>query len=331
MNPNPPVSVIMPVVNEERHLAHAVERILHQDYQGPIEVVIAVGPSRDRTEVVARELAEQHASVLVVPNPTGKTPAGLNAAIARSSGDIIVRVDGHAMIPPTYVSTAVETMLRTGADNVGGIMAAEGTTAFERAVAAAMRSWFGVGGAAFHIGGEEAEALTVYLGCFRRSALDRVGGFDESMERAQDWELNLRIRNSGGLVWFTPAMEVIYRPRHSVRALARQYHDYGRWRREIARRHPSTLSLRYLAAPVTVLLIIAGLVAIALGGVIGQPWLVVAGLLLPLGYLAATIVVALLLPDVPWSVRWRLPAVFATMHMAWGTGFWRGPGRVGAV
>lgn len=321
----------MPVVNEERHLVHAVECILQQDYQGPIEVVIAVGPSRDRTQIVARELAERHPSVQVVPNPTGKTPAGLNAAIARSGGDIIVRVDGHAMIPPGYVSTAVETILRTGADNVGGIMAADGTTAFECAVAAAMRSWFGVGGAAFHIGGEESEALTVYLGCFRRSALDRVGGFDESMERAQDWELNLRIRNSGGSVWFTPAMEVTYRPRHSVRALAKQYHEYGRWRREIARRHPSTLSLRYLAAPITVLLILAGLIAIAVGAVVGQPWLVMAGLILPLGYLAATIVVSMLLSGVPWSVRWRLPLVFATMHMAWGTGFWRGPGRVEAA
>ena len=210
-------------------------------------------------------------------------------------------------------------------------MAAEGTTAFECAVAAAMRSWFGVGGAAFHIGGEEAEALTVYLGSFRRSALDRVGGFDESMERAQDWELNLRIRNSGGSVWFTPAMEVVYRPRHSVRALAKQYHDYGRWRREIARRHPSTLSLRYLAAPIAVLLIITGLLAAAVGAVVGQPWLIIAGLLVPVGYLAATIAVSMLLPGLTWSIRWRLPLVFATMHMAWGTGFWRGPGRVEAA
>ena len=331
MNPYPSVSVIMPVVNEERHLAHAVERILNQDYRGPLDVIIAVGPSRDRTEAVAQDLAERNACVQVVANPTGKTPAGLNAAIAHSRGDIVVRVDGHAMIPPTYVSTAVETILRTGADNVGGIMAAEGTTAFECAVAAAMRSWFGVGGAAFHIGGEEAEALTVYLGSFRRSALDRVGGFDESMERAQDWELNLRIRNSGGSVWFTPAMEVVYRPRHSVRALAKQYHDYGRWRREIARRHPSTLSLRYLAAPIAVLLIITGLLAAAVGAVVGQPWLIIAGLLVPVGYLAATIAVSMLLPGLTWSIRWRLPLVFATMHMAWGTGFWRGPGRVEAA
>ena len=143
-------------------------------------------------------------------------------------------------------------------------MAAEGTTDFERAVARAMTSRFGVGGASFHVGGEAGPALTVYLGCFQRAALDRVGGYDESMVRAQDWEMNLRIRQTGGVVWFTPDMRVTYRPRHTLRALARQYHDYGRWRREVSRRHPETLSLRYLAAPVAVAGVAAGL---ALAGV----------------------------------------------------------------
>jgi succinoglycan biosynthesis protein ExoA len=324
----PSVSVIMPVVNEERHLAEAVQQILRQDYAGPLEIVIAVGPSRDRTADVAAELAANNAAVHVVANPTGKTPAGLNAAIAGSSGEIVVRVDGHAMVPSTYVSTGVETLLRTGADNVGGVMAAEGTSAFEQAVATAMRSRFGVGDASFHVGGVEAETLTVYLGCFRREALERVGYFDESMERAQDWELNLRIRQSGGLVWFTPAMEVTYRPRHSLPALARQYHDYGRWRREIVRRHPQTLSVRYLAAPITVTLITVGVLLAILGLLLGLTWLTVIGLALPCGYVVATIAFAILCRHVSWQIRWRLPAVFATMHLAWGTGFLRGPGRV---
>ena len=143
---------------------------------------------------------------------------------------------------PTTCAPACATLEATGADNVGGIMAAEGTNDFERAVARAMTSRFGVGGASFHVGGEPGPALTVYLGCFRRAALERVGGYDESMVRAQDWEMNLRIRQTGGVVWFTPDMHVTYRPRHTLKALARQYHDYGRWRREVSRRHPETLS-----------------------------------------------------------------------------------------
>ena len=322
----PTVSVVMPVVNEERHLRAAVQRVLDQDYAGAFDVTLAVGPSRDATADVAAALAKEFDQVRVVSNPSGSTPAGLNAAIGASSGEIVVRVDGHAMIPPDYIRSAVAVLERTGADNVGGIMAAEGTGDFERSVAAAMTSRFGVGDASFHVGGNEGPALTVYLGCFRRSALNRVGGYDETMERAQDWELNLRIRESGGVVYFTPALHVTYRPRHSLRALARQYHDYGRWRREVVRRHPGTASARYLAAPVTVATIGAGLMVSAVGAATGRSVVAVAGLL-PAAVYAGGNVLASVKTGVDArdvGIAFRLPAVFATMHMAWGLGFLRG-------
>ncbi|MDO8309952.1 MAG: glycosyltransferase family 2 protein [Actinomycetota bacterium] len=327
----PTASVVMTVVNEERHLRHAIDRLLAQDYPGVLDIVIAVGPSRDRTREVADAIAARHDHVTVVDNPTGKTPSGLNAAIGATDSTVVVRIDGHAMVPPDYVTTGVRTLLATGADNVGGIMAAEGTTGFERAVARAMTSRFGVGGAAFHVGGDPGPALTVYLGCFRRSALERVGGYDESMVRAQDWEMNLRIRQSGGAVWFTPDMRVTYRPRHDTKALARQYHDYGRWRREVARRHPDTVSLRYLAAPVAVVGAGAGVALAVAGAVARQPWLVGLGLVAPVGYalldLAASAQSAMTAPRLAWREAARLPAVYATMHGAWGTGFLRGVPR----
>jgi glycosyltransferase involved in cell wall biosynthesis len=231
----PAVSVIMPILNEERHLRDAVAMILAQDYAGPLEVVLALGPSRDRTDEVAAALAAGDPRVRVVPNPTGRTPDGLNAAIGASTGEVIVRVDGHAEIPDDYISVAVRELARVGADNVGGIMDAQGTTAFERAVAAAMRSPLGVGSSRFHTGGEAGEADTVYLGVFRRAALERVGGYDAHFARAQDWEMNHRIRETGGTVWFTPDLKVTYRPRASVTALAKQYFHYGRWGRVGAR------------------------------------------------------------------------------------------------
>ena len=324
----PHASIVMTVINEERHLRHAVERLLEQDYPGELDIVIAVGPSKDRTHEVAEGLAAGNPHVHVVDNPSGRTPAGLNAAIAAAGGEVIVRVDGHAMVPSDYVRMGVETLEQTGADNVGGIMAAEGTTPFEHAVARAMTSKFGVGGASFHVGGEPGPALTVYLGCFRREALDRVGGYDETMVRAQDWEMNLRIRETGGVVWFTPAMRVTYRPRHDIKGLARQYHDYGRWRREVARRHPETLSLRYLAAPAAVVGIGTGVVLAAVGAVTGQRWLVGLGLSAPVTYAAATAAAtvqsAVTEPRLPLAEAARLPAVFATMHGSWGLGFLRG-------
>ena len=240
-----PVSVVMPVRNEEPHLEAAVGRVLAQGYGGELEVVIAVGPSSDRTREIADSLAATDERVVVVDNPTGFTPAGLNLAIEAASYEIIVRVDGHAELCPGYITTAVETLRATGAANVGGLMDAQGRTPFEQAVAAAYNSHLGLGGGGFHLAATPAgPADTVFLGVFRRDALKEVGGFDESLHRAQDWELNYRLRRAGHLVWFTPELRVVYRPRSSLRALAKQFHLTGRWRREVVRRHPDTASRR---------------------------------------------------------------------------------------
>ncbi|WP_200941812.1 glycosyltransferase family 2 protein [Angustibacter sp. Root456] len=315
--PDVAVSVVMPVLNEERHLGEAVAAVLHQRYPGELEVVLALGPSTDRTDEIARALAAADERVRLVDNPSGRTPLGLNAAIEAARHRVVVRVDGHGLLHPDYVATAVRLLRETGAANVGGVMAAEGTTTFERAVAAAMTSLFGVGSAAFHVGGPAGPADTVYLGVFRRSWLERVGGYDPRFTRAQDWEMNHRIRRLGGLVWFSPELQVTYRPRASVRALARQYRDYGRWRRVVARTHEGTINVRYLAPPSAVLGIAAGL----LGAVI-TPWTLV----LPAGYVAVVAVGTVAAGrGLPWPARVRLPVVLATMHLSWGWGFLTSP------
>jgi glycosyltransferase involved in cell wall biosynthesis len=310
----PGVSVVMPVLDEEEHLASAVATVLGQDYPGPIEVVLALGPSHDRTDAVAAGLAAEDDRVRLVENPTGATGAGLNRALGAARHEVVVRLDGHALIPADYVRTAVETLQRTGADNVGGVMAAEGITDFQRAVACAMTSRLGVGQASFHVGGEEGPAPTVYLGAFRREVLDRLGGYDETFLRAQDWELNHRIREGGGLVWFTPRMTVTYRPRSTLRSLAKQYADYGRWRRVVMREHRGTANARYLAPP-------AAVVAVTVGTVVGLTvWR--PALLAPLGYAGAVLLgTAVVGRDLPPRARAWLPAVLATMHGAWGVGF----------
>lgn len=323
------VSVIMPVLNEERHLAQAVQGILAQDWDGPLEVVIALGPSTDRTDEVAEQLAGADDRVVLVANPTGRTPAGLNAAISRVRYQVVVRVDGHSLLPADYLTTAVQTLRRTKADNVGGIMFAEGESEFECAVARAMTTKLGVGAASFHVGGEEGPAETVYLGCFRKDALDRVGGYDETFLRAQDWEMNHRLREAGLVVWFNPDLVVTYRPRPDARSLAKQYFHYGRWRREVMRRHPETVSgasaLRYFAPPVAVAGFTAGTLA-GLVGSLGGPKVLRLGWLAPAGYLGLISIGAALtgrgLAPAAWA---RLPLVYATMHGAWGIGFLTSP------
>ena len=240
------------------------------------------------------------------------------------------------MFPPSYLKTAVAVLKQTGAADVGGVMAAEGETPFEQAVAWGMTSKAGVGSAGWHTGGQAGPADSVYLGVYRREMIEQAGGWDEEMLRAEDWELNYRIRAGGGLVWFTPELQVTYRPRENVRRLGSQYFHYGRWRRVIVREHPETASFRYLAPPAAAALVAVGLAAglLGLAGIAlpipgGAPaattWLT-AGLVFPLVYLAGiTAVSATLSRNLPVRVRARLPLVLAVMHMCWGAGFLTSP------
>jgi glycosyltransferase involved in cell wall biosynthesis len=306
------VSVILPVLNEEKYLAATLAAITSQDFKGDFEIILALGPSKDRTNEIAAQLAKEDSRIKLIQNPSGKTATALNAAIAAAIHPIIVRVDGHALLPKDYIRIAVKTLLETGAVNVGGIMAAQGETLFEKSVALAMRSPVGVGGSRFHTGGEAGPTDTVYLGVFLKSAIDAIGGFDPAFIRAQDWELNFRLRKNGGVVYFEPKLHVTYRPRSTVRALAKQYFEYGRWRRQVMRTHVGTVNLRYLAPPITLALTSIGL----LFGLFFSSIFLIA----PIGYLVGVVISGFVVGK-SFATKFTLPIVLATMHMSWGWGF----------
>ena len=323
----PGVSVVMPVRNEERHLEAAVRRVLAQDYPGPLEVILAVGPSADATGEIAAALAASDDRVRVVANPAGRTPHALNAGIAVARHDIVVRVDGHGELTEGYITRAVELLAETGAANVGGVMDAQGSTPFEEAVASAYTTRLGLGGSTFHLGSSAAgEAETVFLGVFRKEVLLAVGGFDETMHRAQDWELNYRLRSGGHRIWFSPELRVTYRPRGTMPALVRQMYQTGQWRREVVRRHRETASLRYLAPPVAVVGLAVGTVAGVLGLATGSRVLR-AGFAAPIGYLMMIAAGSASAPGPmsPAARRW-LPLVLVATHLSWGAGFLVGLG-----
>ncbi len=290
--------------------------ILAQKYDGKLEVILAIGPSHDRTLEIAQLLQRIDPRVVIVENPTGKTAAGLNRAIAVSKYSIVVRVDGHSNIPEDYCQLIQEILENTGAVNVGGVMAAEGQSLFERSVARAMRSPLGVGASRFHTGGGAGEVDTVYLGAFRKEALLAAGGFDERFTRAQDWELNFRLRQAGGVVYFDPRLVVTYRPRSTVKALAKQYFEYGRWRRVVSRRHQGTINYRYLAPPFTV---VTTSVSLLLG------WLVSPVLLIPALVYAVFILIASGAMGKSMGEVLCLPIILLTMHISWGLGFLTSP------
>lgn len=315
----PLVSVVIPARDAAGTLQAAVESALGQDWPD-LEVVVAVAPSSDGTRELAHRLAEDDGRVRLADNPLGVTPAALNAAIGAARGEVIVRLDAHAVLPVGYVRRALETLRSSGAANVGGRQVPAADEGFAAAVAGAMRSPVGAGGAAYRVGDRSRAVETVYLGVFRREALDHVGGFDERLVRNQDYELNHRLRAAGGTVWLDHELAVLYRPRASIGALARQYWQYGRWKRVTLRLHPDSLHLRQLAPP----LLVAGLVgALVLSVVLGAWWPIAVAVG---GYLAV-LVAGAATSGAP-AGRWPAVALaLAVMHLAWGLGFLVGPPR----
>ena len=310
----PRVSVVVPARDCADVIGGCLDAIGGQTYRGPMDVTVAVAPGIDGTEQLLAE-ASVGMPLRVVENPAGTTPAGLNAAVAASDGPIVARVDAQSRIPPHYIERAVATMARTGAANVGGVQRPVASDGLAGAIAAAMASPFGGGPAAFRRGEREGPVDTVYLGVFDRAALASVGGFDETLERNQDYELNWRLRERGCTVWLDPELEVEYLPRPNLAGLARQYFAYGAWKRAVLLRHPRSLRPRQLAAPALTVGLAASVIGLA-----ARRW---QGAALPILYAGACAAAALRLrAALPGrGDRLRATAAFATMHLGWGAGF----------
>lgn len=337
----PLVSVVIPARECAAELPGCLDAVDAQTYEGPLEVIVAAAPSTDDTEAAARRCVRRALSARrpdpagpdarsalptkVVSNPAGTTSAGLNLAIGAAAGEVIVRVDAQARLPADYVERSVATLQRTGAANVGGVQRPAGQGGLSRIIAAALSSPFGGGPAAFRRGSHEGPVDTVYLGVFDAEALAAVGGFDESLERNQDYELNWRLRELGHLVWLDPSLIVDYQPRSSWAGLAHQYFDYGAWKRVVIGRHPRSVRPRQLAAPA----LVVGLALSAFELVRGR----LRGAIVPTGYLAACVLAAVRLPSSLPALgdRLRAAVAFAVMHLSWGAGFLRGKGTGGAV
>jgi len=322
----PGVSYVMPVLNEALYIEVAIATVLAQDYAGAKELILALGPSTDDTDDIVRRLAAADPRITTVHNPETDIPVGLNLAIRASKHPIIVRVDAHSELEPGYTSHAVQTLERTKAANVGGIMHARGKTPFQTAAARGYNSRFGLGGARYHGGGDEGPAESAYLGVFRRDVLEEVGYFDESIRRGEDWELNLRIRAAGHTVWFDPQLTVTYWPRESWSKLARQFCATGIWRGELVRRYGGRNPWRFFVPPLLVLNVLVSVLVLVLQvtGVLDGWASAVASVVYfgPVAYILLVIWLAFFADrGAKLLDRWFFVVVLPTMHLSWGVGF----------
>lgn len=320
MNPLPFVSVMIPMRNEAATIGTCLDSVLAQDYPADrFEVLVVDGASTDTSTDVVGAYAERDRRVLLLHNPNRIVPTALNIAIRAARGDIVMRVDGHTHLAQDYMSQAVETLHRTRADNVGGPMISIGGGLIGDAIALATGSRFGIG-SYFHFGREEREADTVYLGTYPRCVFERVGLFDEEMVRNQDDEFNYRLRKAGGRIVLAPAMRSSYQNRQTLRALAKQYVQYGFWKVRVLQKHPRQMSVRHLVPPSFALGIVACVMA--------SPWVPDAGPMAGVGLLTyGAAVVGVSLPiarRAGWRLLGPLIAVFATLHWSWGLGFLAG-------
>lgn len=319
---HPMVSVVMPVRNEASFIAESLGAILAQSYPADcMEVIVVDGESNDGTREILDRYQESEPRLVVLNNPARIVPSALNIGIRHARGEIVVRADGHTVIAPDYVSKCVEYLQGGMAENVGGPMRPKGRAYFGRAIALATSSPFGIGGSPFHYSEREQFTDTVYLGAYRREIFDRIGLFDEGLICNQDYELNWRLRQSGGRILCTPEIRSIYYCRESPLALWRQYFRYGLWKVLMLKRHPRSLRPRQLAAPIFVL----SIVVLTILGFTFRP----AGYLLALvGALYLGLAAAFALTK---AIKARSPSlwpaiviIFLALHLAWGVGFWKG-------
>jgi glycosyltransferase involved in cell wall biosynthesis len=319
---SPFVSVIMPVRNEAAFIERSLAAVLRQTYPRELlEIVVADGISTDATREIIADLSRgTEIPILVIDNPKQIAPAGLNRALEKTRGEIIVRVDGHCEIEPDYVENCVLLLKSGRADGVGGPIETIGETLRARAIATAMSSSFGVGGSAFRtIDDREMYTDTVAFPGYTRGILEKAGPFNEELVRNQDDEYNFRIRKLGGRILLSPKIRSRYYSRATFGRLWRQYYQYGYWKVRVMQLHPRQMSARQFVPALFVgSLLVSGLLATFT--TIGT----VALLLLAASYLFANFGASILTAKAQFRLIPLLSLSFAILHFSYGFGFLTG-------
>lgn len=311
----PFVSVVVPILNEEKTIERLASSLLEQDYpRDRYEIVMADGGSTDATRDILRRL-DPGERIRILPNPGRTAPAALNVAIAATRGEIVTRVDGHSWVAPDYLSRIVSVMEETGEAVVGGPVRMEPDTPFRRALIEALYSRAGVGSVPYRTLRERTHVESLQTASFRREVLDRVGPFDEALAVVEDLDMNTRIRKAGYKLLLDPSIRFWYVPRPDLRALWRQIYTVGLVKARILRKHRDIFKVKYVLPSALVAALVAAIATAPWGG----GWFV-AAYALAVGAVAAS-----RLPRLGAGAA-RLLAILPVLHVGYGLGF-----LVGAV
>ncbi len=317
----PPVTVVVPVLDEVAHFDDALATVLAQRYEGALDFVFVDGGSSDGTrERLA--LLEGGGRLRVVDNPRPGIAASLNLGLAAATGEVLVRMDAHTVYRPDYVELGVRALLEGEAEWVAGPALAFGEGIWSRWVAAALASRLGVGGADFRLAGERRLTDAAFGGALWRDRLVALGGWDEAWEVNEDGELAARALRAGWRIMLAPGMAAEYIPRDDPSELARQYWRYGMWRAKTSACYPESMRPSHVVPPALVMTVLCALLP-----VVGRPARI--ALAAYLGALGAVSASAARRLDEP-AGAWRLAVVLATMHLSWGAAAIAGFARFGS-
>lgn len=318
LDPCPSATIIIPARNEENYIERCLLSLVDQDYpRDKIEILVVDGLSEDKTVTVVQNMAVTHTNIKVLQNPKRIIPSALNIGIRHSTGRIILRADAHTVYAPDYVRRCIELLLSTGASNVGGVIRPVGNDSLSQSIAIAVSSPFGVGNAYHRFAKKPMWVDSVAFGCWRKSTLLMLGGYDETYLANEDYELNYRLRSQGGKIFLSPEVKSAYFSQCSLKGLIKQYFRYGTWKVKMLVAHPEAIVYRQAAPPLFIIGLLASFCLIPFSIL---PFILVAG---PYSLL-----------NLFFSCRAAfrhglkctllLPAMFLAIHLSWGTGFFKG-------
>ncbi len=317
------VTVIVPCYNEERTIEELLHAILGQTFPvDQMEVVIADGMSTDHTREKISSFQQHHPEleIRVVENRQRTIPAALNQAISESRGEIITRMDAHAIPARDYIEKSVAALEAGHGENVGGVIDIKpgNDSWIGKSIAIATAHPLGVGDAQYRTATKAVESDTVAFGTYRRALVEKIGKYDETLLVNEDYEFNARIRKSGGKIWVDPAIRCVYYARANLKNLARQYFTYGFWKLKMLQRYPETLRWRQALPPVFV----TSILMLLLLSILWVPACILLVVTLSL-YLVILIAGAIryAISRKILSLVIGIPIAIMTMHFAWGSGF----------
>jgi len=313
----PKVSVLMPTYNEAEYIDKTLSSVTNGSYPKEYLEIIAIdGGSSDRTVALIKEFSRTNKiAVKVIYNPKKIVSAAMNLGVTESSHEILVWLGAHADYHQDYIRNSVLTLTEEKCASVGGVIIPVGLTSMGKAIAISTSTPFGIGNAKYRYASKRQKVDTVFGGCWFKSSILTVGGFNEEWIRNQDYELNYRLRTEIGDIILDPSIKCYYFCRNSLTALASQYFQYGYWRYKTSNLHPKSFGFRQ-AAPIILLAGIAASLVISL-------FSIHLAMIIPLIYLTSNLIVSsyLAIKERSPSLLLRAPLAFTTMHLSWPVGF----------